>query len=65
MNVSRRWLEEFLRRPLDAQDVASRLAMLGAVAGLASTGGVEVVGMEAAAVSYLGFLDDLARIAVF
>ena len=30
MNVSRRWLEEFLRRPLDAQDVASRLAMLGA-----------------------------------
>ena len=30
MNVSRRWLEEFLRRPLDAQDVASRFAMLGA-----------------------------------
>ncbi|HEX5386056.1 MAG TPA: phenylalanine--tRNA ligase subunit beta [Gemmatimonadales bacterium] len=30
MNVSRRWLEEFLRRPLAAQDVASRLAMLGA-----------------------------------
>lgn len=30
MNVSRRWLEEFLRRPLDARDVARRLAMLGA-----------------------------------
>ena len=30
MNVSRRWLEAFLRRPLDARDVASRLAMLGA-----------------------------------
>jgi 3-phosphoshikimate 1-carboxyvinyltransferase len=36
-----------------------RLAMLGAVAGLASTGGVEVLGMEAAAVSYPGFEDDL------
>ena len=30
MNVSRIWLEGFLRRPLDAQDVAARLAMLGA-----------------------------------
>jgi phenylalanyl-tRNA synthetase beta chain len=30
MNVSRRWLEDFLRRPLDPRDVASRLAMLGA-----------------------------------
>lgn len=30
MNISRRWLEEFLRRPLGAQDVAERLAMLGA-----------------------------------
>lgn len=30
MNVSRRWLEEFLRRPLDPRDVANRLAMLGA-----------------------------------
>jgi phenylalanyl-tRNA synthetase beta chain len=29
MNVSRRWLEAFLRRPLDARDVADRLAMLG------------------------------------
>ena len=30
MNVSRRWLEAFLRRPLDATDVSARLAMLGA-----------------------------------
>jgi 3-phosphoshikimate 1-carboxyvinyltransferase len=37
-----------------------RLAMLGAVAGLASREGVEVIGMEAAAVSYPGFADDLA-----
>ena len=37
-----------------------RMAMLGAVAGLASEQGVEVVGMEAAAVSYPGFIDDLA-----
>ncbi len=36
-----------------------RLAMLGAVAGLASAEGVEVLGMEAAAVSYPGFVDDL------
>jgi len=36
-----------------------RLAMLGAVAGLASHEGVEVVGMEAAAVSYPGFVEDL------
>jgi 3-phosphoshikimate 1-carboxyvinyltransferase len=36
-----------------------RMAMLGAVAGLASTGGVEVVGMDAAAVSYPGFERDL------
>jgi 3-phosphoshikimate 1-carboxyvinyltransferase len=36
-----------------------RLAMLGAVAGLASTDGVEVEGMEAAAVSYPGFEADL------
>ena len=37
-----------------------RLAMLGAVAGLASRDGVEVVGMDAAAVSYPRFLDHLA-----
>jgi 3-phosphoshikimate 1-carboxyvinyltransferase len=36
-----------------------RIAMLGAVAGLASKEGVEVVGMEAAAVSYPGFEADL------
>ncbi len=36
-----------------------RLAMLGAVAGLASQSGVDVVGMEAAAVSYPGFERDL------
>ena len=30
MNASRRWLEAFLRRPLDARDVAARLGMLGA-----------------------------------
>ncbi|MBW3608375.1 MAG: 3-phosphoshikimate 1-carboxyvinyltransferase [Actinobacteria bacterium] len=40
-----------------------RMAMLGAVAGLASEEGVDVVGMEAAAVSYPGFMDDLARLA--
>jgi 3-phosphoshikimate 1-carboxyvinyltransferase len=39
-----------------------RMAMLGAVAGLASDEGVEVVGMEAAAVSYPGFAEDLARL---
>jgi 3-phosphoshikimate 1-carboxyvinyltransferase len=39
-----------------------RLAMLGAVAGLASREGVEVEGMEAAAVSYPGFEADLAAL---
>ena len=39
-----------------------RLAMLGAVAGLASRHGVEVDGMEAAAVSYPGFEADLAAL---
>jgi 3-phosphoshikimate 1-carboxyvinyltransferase len=39
-----------------------RLAMLGAVAGLASRDGVEVEGMEAAAVSYPGFEADLAAL---
>jgi 3-phosphoshikimate 1-carboxyvinyltransferase len=37
-----------------------RLAMLGAVAGLASQEGVEVEGMEAVSVSYPGFISDLA-----
>ena len=36
-----------------------RLAMMGAIAGLASQEGVEVIGMEAAAVSYPGFHEDL------
>jgi len=39
-----------------------RLAMLGAVAGLASTEGVEVLGMEAAAVSYPAFVQDLTQL---
>jgi 3-phosphoshikimate 1-carboxyvinyltransferase len=39
-----------------------RLAMLGAVAGLASREGVEVVGMDAAAVSYPEFDRDLATL---
>jgi 3-phosphoshikimate 1-carboxyvinyltransferase len=39
-----------------------RIAMLGAVAGLASRDGVEVVGMDAAAVSYPGFERDLASL---
>jgi phenylalanyl-tRNA synthetase beta chain len=30
MNISRQWLEAFLRRSLDSRDVATRLAMLGA-----------------------------------
>jgi 3-phosphoshikimate 1-carboxyvinyltransferase len=37
-----------------------RIAMLGAIAGLASTQGVEVRGMDAAAVSYPRFESDLA-----
>src|SRR5208283_2273533 len=39
-----------------------RMAMMGAVAGLASREGVEVVGMDAAAISYPGFLGDLGSI---
>ncbi|HEX6665607.1 MAG TPA: 3-phosphoshikimate 1-carboxyvinyltransferase [Solirubrobacterales bacterium] len=39
-----------------------RIAMLGAVAGLASAEGVEVSGMDAAAVSYPGFEADLASL---
>jgi 3-phosphoshikimate 1-carboxyvinyltransferase len=41
-----------------------RLALLGAVAGLASDQGVEVVGMEAATVSYPDFAGDLAALTV-
>jgi 3-phosphoshikimate 1-carboxyvinyltransferase len=40
-----------------------RLAMVGAIAGLASEEGVEVEGMEAAEVSYPAFLGDLQRAA--
>ncbi|MGE5408174.1 MAG: 3-phosphoshikimate 1-carboxyvinyltransferase, partial [Syntrophothermus sp.] len=40
-----------------------RIAMLGAVAGLASAEGVEVAGMDAAAVSYPAFESDLASLA--
>jgi 3-phosphoshikimate 1-carboxyvinyltransferase len=39
-----------------------RIAMLGAVAGLASEEGVEVQGMDAAAVSYPGFEQDLSSL---
>lgn len=39
-----------------------RLAMLGAIAGLASRSGVAVTGMEAAAISYPGFERDLAAL---
>jgi 3-phosphoshikimate 1-carboxyvinyltransferase len=39
-----------------------RMAMLGAVAGLASVEGVEVSGMDAAAVSYPGFERDLGAL---
>jgi 3-phosphoshikimate 1-carboxyvinyltransferase len=39
-----------------------RIAMLGAVAGVASREGVEVVGMDAAAVSYPGFERDLCSL---
>jgi 3-phosphoshikimate 1-carboxyvinyltransferase len=46
---------------LDAQG-DHRLALLGAVAGLASEDGVEVLGMEAAEVSYPGFAADVARL---
>ena len=42
--------------------IGPALAMLGAVAGLASREGVEVDGMEAAAVSYPGFETDLASL---
>ncbi len=39
-----------------------RIAMLGAIAGLASEEGVEVIGMEVAAVSYPDFEQDLAAL---
>ncbi len=46
---------------IDAQG-DHRLALLGAVAGLASNEGVEVVGMEAASVSYPRFATDVATL---
>jgi 3-phosphoshikimate 1-carboxyvinyltransferase len=46
---------------IDAQG-DHRMAMLGAVAGLASAEGVEVVGMEASGVSYPGFERDIAAL---
>jgi 3-phosphoshikimate 1-carboxyvinyltransferase len=46
---------------IDAQG-DHRMAMMGAVAGLASKEGVEVIGMDAAAVSYPGFVGDLERL---
>ena len=39
-----------------------RMAMMGAIAGLASQEGVEVLGIEAAAVSYPSFVDDLTAL---
>lgn len=39
-----------------------RMAMMGAVAGLASREGVTVLGMEAADVSYPGFIQDMAAL---
>lgn len=39
-----------------------RMAMIGALAGLASAEGVDVIDIEAAAVSYPTFLDDLASL---
>jgi 3-phosphoshikimate 1-carboxyvinyltransferase len=42
-----------------------RLAMMGAIAGLASREGVEVVGMDAAAISYPGFVEDLRALGAF
>ncbi len=42
-----------------------RIAMLGAIAGLASSEGVEVTGMDAASVSYPSFEDDLALLFKF
>ncbi len=39
-----------------------RIAMLGAIAGVASRRGVEVEGIDTAAISYPNFCDDLARL---
>ena len=42
MKVSRQWLEAFLRRPLESDDVASRLAMLGAPVDAIETVGADL-----------------------
>ncbi len=42
MNASRRWLEAFLRRPIDARDAAERLAMLGAPVDVIETIGADL-----------------------
>ena len=39
--------------------------MMGAIAGLASREGVEVLGMDAAAISYPGFVEDLRGLGAF
>jgi 3-phosphoshikimate 1-carboxyvinyltransferase len=46
-----------------AADGDHRIAMLGAVAGIASRDGVDVEGFDAAGVSYPGFVDDLEMLA--
>lgn len=43
MNISRRWIEGFLRRPIDPDDAAARLGMLGA-----PVDAIEPVGAELA-----------------
>lgn len=54
-------------RPLTSGTITAagdhRLAMLGAIAGLAIPGGAEVDGAEAAAISYPGFAEQLGRLA--
>ncbi|MEP6590150.1 MAG: phenylalanine--tRNA ligase subunit beta [Gemmatimonadota bacterium] len=51
MKISRRWLEAFLRRPLDARDVASRLAMLGAPVDAIAPLGVDLAAFVVAQVT--------------
>lgn len=52
----------FLRGGTVDSEGDHRIAMLGVVAGLASREGVEVRGVDAAAVSYPSFLDDIAAL---
>lgn len=53
MNVSRRWLEAFLRRPLDAPEVAEHLAMLGAPVDAIEPLGAELAGFVVGEVTAL------------